>query len=64
MRLVLSVATVAVLAARSSPQERKMANRGFEYEEPASKAAPSGARRVEYPTFNSNFDSRPAREQP
>ena len=33
VRLVLSVATVAVLAACSSPQERKMANRGFEYEE-------------------------------
>lgn len=33
MRLVLSVATVAVLAACSSPQERKMANRGFEYED-------------------------------
>ncbi|ABO91370.1 lipoprotein [Aeromonas salmonicida subsp. salmonicida] len=57
MRLVLSVATVAVLAACSSPQDRKMANRGFEYEDARLEGrtflVPSG---LSTPAFNSNFD--------
>ena len=57
VRLVLSVATVAVLAACSSPQERKMANRGFEYEESRLEGraflVPAG---LSTPAFNSNFD--------
>lgn len=56
-RLVLSVATVAVLAACSSPQDRKMANRGFEYEERRLEGraflVPAG---LTTPAFNSNFD--------
>lgn len=56
-RLVLSVATVAVLAACSSPQDRKMANRGFEYEESRLEGraflVPAG---LTTPAFNSNFD--------
>lgn len=56
-RLVLSVATVAVLAACSSPQDRKMANRGFEYEESRLEGraflVPAG---LSAPAFNSNFD--------
>lgn len=57
VRLVLSVATVAVLAACSSPQDRKMANRGFEYEESRLEGraflVPAG---LSTPAFNSNFD--------
>jgi len=57
VRLVLSVATVAVLAACSSPQDRKMANRGFEYEDARLEGraflVPSG---LSTPAFNSNFD--------
>ena len=57
VRLVLSVATVAVLAACSSPQDRKMANRGFEYEENRLEGraflVPAG---LSAPAFNSNFD--------
>ncbi|MGL6517237.1 outer membrane protein assembly factor BamC [Aeromonas caviae] len=57
VRLVLSVATVAVLAACSSPQERKMANRGFEYEESRLEGraflVPAG---LSTPAFNSNLD--------
>lgn len=57
VRLVLSVATVAVLAACSSPQDCKMANRGFEYEDARLEGraflVPSG---LSTPAFNSNFD--------
>ncbi|WP_323942508.1 outer membrane protein assembly factor BamC [Aeromonas hydrophila] len=57
VRLVLSVATVAVLAACSSPQERKMANRGFEYEDARLEGraflVPAG---LNTPAFNSSFD--------
>ncbi|MGY3892283.1 outer membrane protein assembly factor BamC [Aeromonas enterica] len=57
VRLVLSVATVAVLAACSSPQERKMANRGFEYEDARLEGraflVPTG---LSTPAFNSSFD--------
>lgn len=56
-RLVLSVATVAVLAACSSPQDRKMANRGFEYEESRLEGraflVPAG---LSTPAFNNGFD--------
>ncbi|MGL4250196.1 MAG: outer membrane protein assembly factor BamC [Aeromonas sp.] len=56
-RLVLSVATLAVLAGCSTPQERKMANRGFEYEdahlEGRAFLIPAG---LSAPVFNSQYD--------
>ncbi|MGL5661729.1 MAG: outer membrane protein assembly factor BamC [Aeromonas sp.] len=56
-RLVLSVATVAVLTACSSSEDRKMANRGFEYEnarlEGRAFLIPSG---LSAPTFNNQYD--------
>ncbi|WP_421190485.1 outer membrane protein assembly factor BamC [Aeromonas enteropelogenes] len=62
-RLVLSVATVAVLAGCSTPQDRKMANRGFEYEDARLEGRafliPAG---LSAPTFNSQFDIPPLPE--
>ena len=63
VRLVLSVATVAVLAACSSPQDRKMANRGFEYEDARLEGraflVPAG---LSSPAFSGEFDVPPLPE--
>ncbi|MGB6188241.1 MAG: outer membrane protein assembly factor BamC [Aeromonas molluscorum] len=57
VRLVMSVVTLAVLAGCSSPAERKMANRGFEYEEARLEGRafliPAG---LQTPAFNSDFN--------
>lgn len=62
--LVLSVATLAVLAGCSSPQDRKMANRGFEYEDARLEGRafliPSG---LSAPAFNSQYDIPPLPER-
>nr|WP_236757888.1 outer membrane protein assembly factor BamC [Aeromonas cavernicola] len=54
---MLSIATVAVLAACSSPQDRKIANRDFNYEDAKLEGKafliPAG---LTPPTFNSDFD--------
>ncbi|WP_139405563.1 outer membrane protein assembly factor BamC [Aeromonas veronii] len=62
-RLVLSVATVAVLAGCSTPQDRKMANRDFGYEDARLEGRafliPAG---LSAPTFNSQYDIPPLPE--
>ncbi|MFB2871878.1 outer membrane protein assembly factor BamC [Aeromonas jandaei] len=62
-RLVLTVATAAVLAACSTPQDRKMANRDFGYEDARLEGRafliPSG---LSAPAFNSQFDIPPLPE--
>ncbi|MGY3870942.1 outer membrane protein assembly factor BamC [Aeromonas crassostreae] len=57
VRLAMSVVTLAVLAGCSSPAERKMANRGFEYEDARLEGRafliPAG---LQTPAFNSEFN--------
>lgn len=62
-RLTLGVISMAVLAACSSPQDRKMANRGFEYEEAKLEGRafliPAG---LQSPRFTSDYDVPPLPE--